>query len=110
MLLAWLGTAIASLLLASIILWGCHEYQTRHEAGRIVKAIEAEDDTELIFLLVERTDLGAFAEIIELTVDHVIAVGFYAFIRVANRGEVVRKVAQTHHHAISFWRGSWSAA
>jgi ankyrin repeat protein len=62
MLLAWLCTAIAPVLVVPIILWGCHEYQRRHEAGRIVKAIETEDDTELLILLVEGTDFHSVRE------------------------------------------------
>ena len=56
MLLAWVCTAIAPALLVTVVLWGCHECQRRHEAGRIVKAMEAEDGTELLTLLVEGTD------------------------------------------------------
>jgi hypothetical protein len=56
MLLAWLCTALASVIVVSIALWVCHAYQSRHEARRIVKAIEAEDQTELLMLLVEGTD------------------------------------------------------
>lgn len=44
------------MLVVAIILWGCHEWQRKHEAGRIVKAIETEDETELLMLLVEGTD------------------------------------------------------
>jgi len=62
MLLAWLSTVIASVLVVSTVLWVCHEYQRRHEAGRIVKAIEAEDDRELLLLLVEGVDFHSVAE------------------------------------------------
>jgi hypothetical protein len=62
MLLAWLGTGIASVLLVAAILWGCREWQRKHEAGRIVKAIEAEDETELLMLLVEGTDFHSVRE------------------------------------------------
>jgi ankyrin repeat protein len=62
MVLACLGIAIAPVLVVAIILWACHEYQRRHEAGRIVKAIKAEDDTELLILLVEGTDFHCIRE------------------------------------------------
>jgi ankyrin repeat protein len=62
MLLAWFGTAISSVLVVSIVLWGCYEYQRRHEAGRVVKAIEAADDAELLFLLVEGSDFRSVRE------------------------------------------------
>ena len=56
MLLIWLVTGIAPVLVIATVLWGRHEYQQRHAAGRIVKAIEAEDEIELSMLLVERID------------------------------------------------------
>jgi ankyrin repeat protein len=62
MLPAWLCTAIAPVLVMPIIVWGCYEYQRRHEAGRIVRAIEAEDDRELLFLLLEGTDVHSVRE------------------------------------------------
>jgi len=62
MLLASLCTAIAPALVVSIVLWVCHEYQRRHEARRIVKAVEAEDQTELWMLLVEGTDFHLVRE------------------------------------------------
>jgi hypothetical protein len=62
MVLAWLVTVSASVLVVSIVLWGCREYQRRHEAGRLVKAIEAEDQTELSMLLVEGTDFDSVWE------------------------------------------------
>jgi len=62
MLLVWLGSGIAPLLVIATVLWGCHEYQRRHEAGRIVRAIEAKDETELSMLLVERTDFHSVRE------------------------------------------------
>jgi hypothetical protein len=62
MLLAGLCTAIASVLVVSIVLWVCHQYQRRHEARRIVKAIEAEGQAELLMLLVEGTDFHSVRE------------------------------------------------
>jgi len=62
MLLVWLVTGIAPVLVIATVLWGCREWQRRHEAGRIVKAIEAEDETELSILLVERTDFHSVRE------------------------------------------------
>jgi hypothetical protein len=49
--LAWLIGAIASLLVVAALLWGCHECRRKQEAGRIVTAIEAEDEEELRLLL-----------------------------------------------------------
>ncbi|HKE23963.1 MAG TPA: ankyrin repeat domain-containing protein [Bryobacteraceae bacterium] len=56
-MLAWLITAIASLLIATAFLWGRHECHLKQEAGRIVKAIEAEDENELSALLLAGTDV-----------------------------------------------------
>jgi hypothetical protein len=59
---AWLGTAVASILVVIAALWGCYEWQRRHEAARIVIAIETEDDEELRLLLAERTNFRSVAE------------------------------------------------
>jgi hypothetical protein len=55
-MLPWLSAALASLLVVAATLWSCYEWQQRHEAARIVKAIDAEDPHELLLLLVEGTD------------------------------------------------------
>jgi ankyrin repeat protein len=56
MVLVWLGSGLASILAVGVILRGCHKRQWKHEAARIVRAIETEDPTELSLLLVEGTD------------------------------------------------------
>jgi ankyrin repeat protein len=56
MAFAWLGTALAFLLAVAVVLWGCLQWQRRHEAARIVRAIQAEDHGELLLLLVEGSD------------------------------------------------------
>ena len=62
MLFASLGTAVVSVVIVAATLWGCYEWQRRHEAARIVKAIETEDSDELLLLLVERTNFHSVAE------------------------------------------------
>ncbi len=62
MALAWVGTAMASVLVLATLLWGCHEWQRRYEAGRIVKAVESRDEAELLMLLVEGADFDSVRE------------------------------------------------
>jgi ankyrin repeat protein len=62
MLVEWLGTGIGSVLVVATVLWRFREWQQRHEAGRIVKAIEAEDDVELSMLLAEGADIHSVRE------------------------------------------------
>jgi ankyrin repeat protein len=62
MLVEWLGTGIGAVLVVATVLWRCREWQERHEASRIVKAIEAEDDVELSMLLAEGADIQSVRE------------------------------------------------
>jgi ankyrin repeat protein len=62
MLLAWVGTAIASVLVLAIVLWRCHECQKRYEAAGIVRAIEAQDESEFLMLLVNVSEFDCIRD------------------------------------------------
>jgi ankyrin repeat protein len=62
MLVEWLSAGIGSVLFGATILWRCHAWQQRHEAGRLVKAIESEDEVELSMQLAEGANIHSVRE------------------------------------------------
>jgi len=61
-MLVYLAAGLASLLVVAVIFWSRHEWRRRHDASRIVNAINAEDEIELLRLLDESTNFQSVAE------------------------------------------------